>query len=160
MRKASFYCSYNRVVRFPCTLLLLAALAACNRGNQSKDAVRQGVMDYLSGKTSSLALNLSAMNVDVTSVTFRGNQADAAVSITPKNAPGGGMNVNYHLEQQGAKWVVMGRKDAGGTPHGGGAVPATGGAPAGASPHGAMPPADSGGKMPSPNDLPPTGKKK
>lgn len=139
-------------------LVLLAALTACNRGNQSKDAVRQGVIDYLSGKTSSLALNMSAMNVEVTNVTFSGNQADASVSITPKNAPGGGMSVNYHLEQQGSKWVVTGRKDAGGSPHGGGAVPPTT-APGGETPHGAAPPAGPGA-MPSPEDLPPTGKKK
>lgn len=117
-------------------------------------------MDYLSGKTSSLALNMSAMDVTVTNVTFNGNQAEASVSITPKNAPGGGMNVNYHLEQEGAKWVVKGRKDAGGTPHGGGAVP-SGAMPGAENPHGgAMPPGATGGKMPSPDDLPPTGKKK
>jgi len=127
-------------------------------------------MDYLSGKTSSLALNMAAMDVQVTNVTFNGNQADAAVSITPKGTPGGGMSVNYHLEQDGPKWVVKGRKDAGGTPHGGGAVPTAmpggenphgGGAmPGAANPHGAMTPDASGGKMPSPDDLPPTGKKK
>lgn len=116
-------------------------------------------MDYLSGKTSSLALNMAAMDVVVTNVTFNGNQAEASVSITPKNAPGGGMNVNYHLEQDGTKWVVKGRKDAGGAPHGGGAVP-SGAMPGGESPHGAMPPGATGGKMPSPDDLPPTGKKK
>jgi hypothetical protein len=151
-------------VRFTCGLVLLAALSACNRGNQSKDAIRAGVMDYLSGKTSSLALNMSAMNVEVTNVTFSGNQAEAAVTITPKSAPGGGMSVNYHLEQEGTKWVVKGRKDAGGTPHGGGAVPAAGEpgpvAPGTENPHGAMPPGGAGGKMPSPDDLPPTGKKK
>ena len=126
-------------------------------------------MDYLSGKTSSLALNMAAMDVQVTGVTFNGNQADAAVSITPKGTPGGGMSVNYHLEQDGTKWVVKGRKDAGGSPHGGGAAPAgamTGGEnphggamPGAASPHGAITP-DGAGKMPSPDDLPPSGKKK
>ncbi len=110
------------------------------------------------------------MNVEVTTVTFSGNQADAAVSITPKGVSAGGMNVNYHLEQDGAKWVVKGRKDAGGAPHGGG-VP-TGAMPSGDNPHGggALPGADnphgaapggaSGGRMPSPEDLPPSGKKK
>jgi hypothetical protein len=147
-------------VRFTCVVVLFAALTACNRGNQSKEAVRQGVIDYLSGKTSSLALNMSAMDVQVTSVTFSGNEADASVSITPKGTPGGGMSMNYHLQQDGAKWVVKGRKDAGGAPHGGGPVPA-GAMPGGENPHGAMAPgATGGGKMPSPDDLPPSGKKK
>ena len=146
-------------MRFTCIVVLLAALSACNRGNQSKDAIRQGVIDYLSGKTSSLALNMSAMDVEVTSVSFNGNQADASVSITPKGTPGGGMSMNYHLEQDGSRWVVKGHKDAGGTPHGGGALP-PGGAPGTANPHGAMAPGATGGAMPSPEDLPPTGKKK
>ena len=162
---------YNQVVRFTCVLVLFAALTACNRGNQSKEAIRQGVIDYLSGRTSSLALNMSAMDVQVTNVTFNGNQAEAAVSITPKGVTGGGMNVAYHLEQEGSKWIVKGRKDVGGAPHGAGVVPSAA-APDGENPHGggampanphgggAMPPAASGGKMPSPEDLPPTGKKK
>ena len=112
---------------------------------------------------------MSAMNVEVTNVTFSGNQADAAVSITPKGVSGGGMSVNYHLEQDGAKWIVKGRKDAGGAPHGGGvpsAMPGAdnphgGGAVPGAdNPHGAAPGGASGGRMPSPEDLPPSGKKK
>lgn len=103
---------------------------------------------------------MSAMDVQVTSVTFSGNEADASVSISPKGTPGGGMSMNYHLEQNGAKWVVKGRKDAGGTPHGGGAV-TPGAMPGGENPHGAMAPgATGGGKMPSPDDLPPSGKKK
>jgi len=126
-------------------------------------------MEYLSGRTSSLALNMNAMDVEVTSVTFNGNQAEASVSITPKGTPGGGMSVNYHLEQEGSKWIVKGRKDAGGSPHGAGAMPASGGAenphgggamPSGANPHGAMTPDAGAGKMPSPEDLPPSGKKK
>lgn len=121
--------------------------------------MRQGVIDYLSGKTSSLALNMAAMDVQVTNVTFSGNQADASVTITPKNTPGGGMNMNYHLEEQSGKWVVKGRKDAGGAPHGGGAVPPTA-MPGAENPHGGTPPGATGGKMPSPEDLPPTGKKK
>ena len=146
-------------MRFTSVLVLLAALTACNRGNQSKEAVRQGVIDYLSGKTSSLALNMAAMDVQVTNVTFNGDQADAAVSITPKGTPGGGMNMNYHLEQQSGKWVVKGRQDAGGSPHGGGAIPSTA-APGAENPHGGTPPGAASGKMPSPEDLPPTGKKK
>jgi hypothetical protein len=68
------------------------------------------------------------------------------------------MSMIYHLEQQGGKWTVLGRKEAGGVPHGGaGAMaPAT---PQGGNPHGAAAPAPAG-KMPSPEDLPPAAPKK
>ena len=140
-------------MRIASLLLVLLSFAACNRGSQSKDAVRQAVLDHLAAR----GLNLAGMNVEVTSVQFNGDKADANVSITPKSGPAGaGMNTVYTLEQKGGKWAVTGRKDAGGTPHGAGAAPDA------ANPHGggAPPPAaGGGGKMPSPEDLPPSGKK-
>jgi hypothetical protein len=136
------------------------SLAACNRGNQSKDAVRQGVLDYLASK----GLNMAGMNVEVTAVQFNGERAEASVSITAKGgAPGTGMAPVYVLEQKGGKWAVTGRKETGEAQHGAGAMPG-GGVPGAENPHGgAMPPgagAGAGGKMPSPEDLPPAGKKK
>jgi hypothetical protein len=131
----------------------------------SNDAVRQGVLDHLAESSSKMTLNLAAMDVVVKSVQFSGNEADAAVSIAPKGGdPATAMSINYHLKQEGNKWVVVGRQDSHGAmaapggenPHGGGAPPD---AP---NPHsGAMAaPGGSSGKMPSPDDLPPTGKKK
>lgn len=145
-------------MRIASLLLILLSLAACNRGTQSQDAVRQGVLDYLATK----GLNMSGMDVKVTSVQFSGDRAEASVSITAKSGPAGtGMAPVYILEQKGGKWTVTGRKETGEAPHGAGAVP---GAmpPAGDNPHGGSmaAPGAGGGKMPSPEDLPPTGKKK
>jgi hypothetical protein len=138
-------------VRIGSVLLLLAGLAACNRGNQSKDAVRQGVLDHLSGRS----LNLAAMDVDVTSVQFNGDKADATVVFTPKGGnPSQGMTLHYQMQEKSGRWGVVGTEDSGHAasaapgapnPHDGGGAPA----PA-ANPHGAMP---------SPSDLPPTGNK-
>jgi len=140
-------------------LLFALFLAGCNRGTQSKDAVRQGVLDYLSGRKD---LNVSSMDIDVSSVQFNGNKADATVTFSPKGAnPSQGMTMHYQLEQQGNHWAVVGRQDSGhagsvapgaANPHGGGEIP--GGE---ANPH-----AGGGGgvHMPSPEDLPPTGGKK
>jgi hypothetical protein len=144
----------------------MISLAACNRGAmQSNDAVRQGVLDHLSDSQAKTALNLAAMDVEIKSVQYNGSEADAAVSITPKGGnPAAGMSINYHLKQQGTKWVVVGRQDQHGAvaapdaanPHGGGAPPEA------ANPHGGgmAAPGAGGSKMPSPDDLPPTGKKK
>ena len=140
-------------------VLLALCFTACNRGTQGKDAVRQGVLDYLSGRSD---LNLSSMDIDVSSVQFNGNKADATVTFSPKGGnPAQGMTMRYQLEQQGNRWAVVGRQDSGhagsvapgaANPHGAGAIP--GGE---ANPH-----ANGGGapRLPSPDDLPPAGGKK
>jgi hypothetical protein len=140
------------VVRFFAVLPALLILAACNRGTQNNEAVRQAVIDHLSKAN----FNVSAMTVSITSVQFQGNQADAVVSIAPKQGgAGAGMTLPYHLEQQGSQWVVVKRQDAGANPHGSGAIPVAPAAPDAPNPHGG------GGtptQMPSPSDLPPVKK--
>ncbi len=152
-------------------LLLTLCLGGCNKANQNKDAVRQGVLDYLATK----GLAPAAMDITVTAVKFDGNQADATVAFAAKGTATTQMTMQYHLEMKDSKWSVVGRKDSsghstapggaapgempGGMPAGAGADPANphggaGMAPGGASPHGA------GGSMPLPEDLPPSGKKK
>jgi len=138
-------------VRIGSVLLLLAGLTACNRGNQSKEAVRQGVLDHLSGRS----LNLAAMDVDVTSVQFNGDKADATVVFTPKGGnPSQGMTLHYQMQEKSGRWGVVGTLDSG---HAASAAP---GVP---NPHdgeGEPPPAGNPhGAMPSPSDLPPTGNK-
>jgi len=144
---------------------MLLSLAACNRGTQSKEAVRQAVIDRLNAR----GLNVGGMNVEITSVQFNGDEADATVSITPKGGPSGnGMSMPYHLRRQSGKWVVTGTNNTGGNPHGAGsAVPDTvpenphGGAMPGAeNPHGGSMAPGGDSRMPSPEDLPPAGKKK
>ena len=152
---------YNRYVRIISALLLSLCLAACNRGVENREAVRQSIADHLKGMP---------VNVELNSVQFNGNQATAEVTVIPKSAPEGKVSMSFKLEQQGGKWAVLGH-GAGGSPHGGGAMPGgmpgdmPGGMPAMENPHGGgmpMPggPAPSGGKMPSPENLPPAGVKK
>ena len=113
----------------------MALLAGCKRGVQNEQAVRQAVIDYLATRN----FNVASMQVDVTSVTFRQNEADAAVSFRPKGSTGApGMTMNYKLEMKGDRWVVKGKAEAGGMPHS--TAP-------GAMPHGAMP-GDAGAAMP------------
>ncbi len=145
-------------MRIVSALLLALCLAGCNRGTQSKDAVRQGVVDYLTSKQ----FNTSSMDLNVTSVKFEGKRADAVVSMAPKGMGAAqAMTMQYQLEQQNGKWVVVGRKDSGGMPHSG-AMPATPDA-SGQQGQGAMTaPAENphGGQMPSPEALPPATNKK
>jgi len=117
--------------------LLVTSLCTwgCKKDIQNEDAVRRGIMTYLAKRQ-----DLTAMDVTVTKVAFRQNEADATVHFQAKNssAPGTGLDMSYVLERQGNDWVVKGRTGAG---HGG----AMGGG-GGENPHGMMgtPPAAGG----------------
>ena len=129
-------------MRYPYLPVALAGLllVGCSHGIQNEAAVRQGVIDYLSTRQD---LNLSRMQVDVKSVSFRQNEADVVVSFRPQGGDASsGMRMQYTLERKGDRWAVKGR---GAGPHGqmpGGQMP-------GAMPHGQMPGAMPGGQMPA-----------
>ncbi|MBI4877746.1 MAG: hypothetical protein HY822_24205 [Acidobacteria bacterium] len=106
------------------SVLVVAAtalvLSGCSRAIDSKEAIRQGVLDHLAGKA---GLDVKSMQVDITSVSFRQNEADAVVSFRPKGSsdPSTGMQMQYTLEKKGDRWVVKGKRDSGMSPHGGAA---------------------------------------
>ena len=108
-------------------VLVICALSGCNRASQSKEAIRAGIIDYVAAK-----VNVGAMDVDVTSIDFKGNEADATVSFRAKGAdPASGLQMRYTLEQKSGKWVVKDKAQAGGSPHGAAANPGGGELPAG-----------------------------
>ena len=150
---------YNQDVRIASALLLIACLAGCKSGNQNADAVRQGVIEYLQAA----GLNVSGMDVTIANVKYNGSQADATVNMGVKGTGTTAMTMSYHLQQKDNKWVVVGKQDN--SQHGATAPGAgDGAAPGGAVPNphagGAPTAPGGGGKMPSPEDLPPAGKKK
>ena len=93
-------------------------LAACSQNIHNTEAVRQGVITHLANNS---GLDLSSMDIEVASVVFRENEADATVSFRPKGStdPSAGMQMNYTLERQGDRWVVKSKAE-GGSPHSGG----------------------------------------
>jgi hypothetical protein len=112
-------------------VLALACLVGCQKDIQTKDAVRQGVINYLSQNKN---LSIGSMDIDVAQVNFKGDTADAQVQFKPKGGdPAAGMTMHYMLEKQGSAWVVKKKADSG---HGGMSMPQTGAMPA---PSGAMP---------------------
>jgi len=119
----------------------LALLAGCSKNIQTNEAVRAGVIKHLSQNS---GLNLASMDIEVTSVTFRDNEADAVVGFKPKGAgAASGMSMRYTLERQGNEWVVKKKADSG-MGHGmmppqGEAPPQEGGLPPGHPPVGSEP---------------------
>jgi len=96
-------------------------------------------MEYLAGRSD---LDLGAIQVDITSVQFRQNEADATVAFRPKaGAAGSGMEMRYTLEKKGSRWVVKGK----------------GQAPAGAPAHGAQAESPQGPASAMPPGHPPLG---
>ena len=132
MDRSSF--GYDRYVKR--TICIAAAslgivlLCGCKKDIQNQDAVRQGVLTYL-GKRS----DLLAMDVSVTSVSFRGDEATAQVHFQAKgsSSPGAGMNMEYVLHQQDGQWVVQGRTGPNAS-HGANGQPANPAPSQGASP--------------------------
>lgn len=102
--------------RFALALGLSAALLAtggCKKQPSDNDAIRAGIMQHL---TSIGTLNMTAMDVDIRSVSINGNQAHAEVEFRPKTGgpPGAGMQVAYNLEKRNGNWVVLKSQPTGG----------------------------------------------
>ena len=117
---------YNPSVAVRILFLFLALLAACAKAPQNQDAVKQAIIDHLGKRSDMLA---KSMKIDVVSVSFRDKEADATVSVSPKEG-GAGIQMNYSLLMEGGKWTV---KPAAANPHGNTAMP-TGEMPAGHPP--------------------------
>jgi hypothetical protein len=117
---------------------LLLAVGGCNKATQSNDAVKSAVMEHLKKGS---GLDLGQMDVDVTSVKYDGNKADAVVSFKPKSAPDAGMQMSYQLESKGGKWEVVGKSGMGAAAgHGGGMPGASGSMPGVGGAGSSMPP--------------------
>ena len=122
-------------------MLVALLLAACARKNiENKEAIRQAVIEYLSSRQSQTGLDMSTMDVNVSTMAFERDTARATVEFRIKNSDAG-MQLSYTLDRKGDKWVVQPRQD-GGQGHAG-ALPADGKAPAELpAGHPALPPGD------------------
>jgi hypothetical protein len=109
----------------PALLAALVFLSGCRKDIQNKEAVRQGVLNYLAKRS-----DLTAMDVAVSNVSFHKDEAAATVHFQAKGSPdpGAGMEIKYILERKGDQWVVKGRSSMAGSAHGGESLPGGGAA--------------------------------
>jgi hypothetical protein len=98
-------------------------LAACSKDIQNKQALKDGVIEYLNGRMSQTGLDVSRMDMDISGMTFERDQARATVVFRPKGSTEGtGTTINYSFDRKGDKWVVHGRQDSSVNPHGAGGL--------------------------------------
>jgi hypothetical protein len=83
--------------------LALLALAGCSKNIDTTDAVKQGVLRDIPKD-----VNVGNMDVNVTSVSFRGQEADAVVSFAPRGGPPM-MSMNYTMERKANEWHIKKR---------------------------------------------------
>ncbi len=107
-------------------LAAILTLVSCGKDIQNNEAVRQAVIDDVAKRQAQTGLNMSMMQIDIASVSFRKNAADAVVSFKPKNMASEGMRMNYVLERKGDKWVVTGRQASATSSHGNVPLPNSG----------------------------------
>lgn len=110
---------YNRIVvslKYWICALLLVLSSACNKAAQTKEAVQQGLFEHLQNRT---GLDVKSMDINVSAVSFRENEADATVTFHPKGSTdaASAMQMKYVMEQKDGKWVVKGK--SGMSQHGG-----------------------------------------
>jgi hypothetical protein len=114
--------------RLAAFLLSLVLLAACGNSLRSKEKVQQAILERLSTHS---GLDMNALDVNTTSVSFKNNMAYATVAFHPKGdtSVNSGMLMNYTLKAQNGKWVVVNVSDsqghglAGHSPAGGDQLP-------------------------------------
>ena len=92
---------------------VLLGASACKKQASDSEAIRSGILQHLNAIGT---LNMSAMDMDVRSVSINGNKAHAEVEFRPKSGGvrGAGMQVAYNLEKQAGSWVVMKTQPLGG----------------------------------------------
>ena len=107
---------YRIVITALLAALSFLSLSACNKGKQNEQAVEQGLREYLRTRA---GIDLNSMDIKVTGVSFRKDEADATVTFQAKGTtnPGSSMRMKYAMELKDGKWVVKGRSSS--SEHGG-----------------------------------------
>lgn len=107
----------NRTLLAVVTLVLL--LAACSKDINNKEALHTALVDYYNSNQDKMGLSMTQMDVEIGSMTFQKDQAQATVMIKPK-AGGEGMQISKVFDRKGDKWIVRGNQAAGPGGHGAG----------------------------------------
>ncbi len=92
-------------------LPLLLLFTGCTNGDRSKEKIQAAILNRLQTRS---GLDLKALDVSTTNLSFNKNLAYATVAFHPKGETDvkSGMVMKYTLEDRGGKWVVVNVGDA------------------------------------------------
>jgi hypothetical protein len=92
-------------------LAVALLLTACQDDLKNRDNVRQAILSRLQDHS---GLDLKNLDVNITTLTFDKNTANATVFFHPKNDSklDGGMTMKYTLTERDGKWVVASVADS------------------------------------------------
>jgi hypothetical protein len=111
-------------------LALAAMLTGCARGLRNEKAIREAIEAHLKTRSD---LMMAKMTLEVESVKFSRDSAEADVKYHSKDNPDLAVSVHYSLKLAGNHWEVVSSSSANGgvaNPHGAGAPPSPQGPPA------------------------------
>ncbi|WP_155121146.1 hypothetical protein [Bryobacter aggregatus] len=92
-----------RLTALLCLCVFTLLTQSCAKDINNKEAVKEAVLKRLESVS---GLNLANMDVDITSVSFSGNSADAKVAFKAKGSGEAMLNMSYKLERKGDLWEV------------------------------------------------------
>ena len=98
---------------------LIVLLSSCAKDINNKEDLRTALIDYYNSNQDKMGLSMSQMDVEIGSMSFQKDQAQATVIIKPK-AGGEGMTMSKVFERKGDKWVVRGNQAGAPGSHGAG----------------------------------------
>jgi hypothetical protein len=81
-------------------------MVGCRSNTQNKEEVQKAILERLQSRT---GLDLKALDVTTTALSFDKNMAYATVAFHPKGDPtvNSGMSMRYTLENKAGKWTVV-----------------------------------------------------
>jgi hypothetical protein len=97
-------------VKYLLSAVAILSLVGCGKNINNKDAVKAAIIK----RVAKTGFDTSAMQVDVTNVSFHDQDAVATVAFVPKGgAPQSAVTFKYNLHRQNDEWVATGLAQGG-----------------------------------------------
>ena len=93
----------NRAATILAALALLASLACSRPNRDSEEALKQALERYLASRPN---LNMQSMDMDLSGIKFRQQNAEVDVTFRSKGDAKAVMSMHYTLRRQGNGWEV------------------------------------------------------
>ena len=101
---------HNSGVKYPIFAIAILSLVSCGKNIDNKEAVKAAIVK----RVAKTGFDVNSMQVDVTTVSFHGQDAIATVAFIPKGGPAqSAVTFKYNLHRQNDEWVATGLAQGG-----------------------------------------------